>query len=178
MEEARSFYPTKNGGHEAIVLYLLQKCNCQTFLELGIYQGDVIKVAKTFVKKCVGVDIVDHIGPNKKFTFIQKTTDEFFETNSDNFDAVFIDADHRYESAVKDLENSLKILNYNGFIIMHDTDPYKKEYLDPGYCGDSYKITQYVYDNHPELDIITLPVTEAGLTIIKRKHETRHKLYV
>jgi hypothetical protein len=77
-----------------------------------------------------------------------------------------------------DLENSLKILNYNGIIFIHDTDPISKKYTDYGYCGDSYNINNYIYNNHPELDLITLPLTEAGLTIVKRKHENRYNLYV
>ena len=40
-------------------------------------------------------------------------------------------------------------------------------------CGDSYRI----YDNHPELDLNTLPLTAAGLSIVKRKNENRSTLF-
>jgi predicted O-methyltransferase YrrM len=105
------------------------------------------------------------------------TADDFFSINNENFDIIFIDADHKYESCVKDLENSLNILNYNGIIFIHDTDPVSLKYTMSGYCGDSYKINKYIYDTHPELDLITLPLTEAGLSIVKRKNQNRFNLY-
>lgn len=174
----KSFYPPKTGGHESVILDILKKTYCHNYLELGIYKGDIISKAATFITNCVGVDIIDHIGPIKNFKFIKLSTDDFFISNTDKFDIIFIDADHKYESCVKDLENSLKILNYNGIIFIHDTDPISKKYTDSGYCGDSYNINNYIYNNHTELDLITLPLTEAGLTIIKRKHENRYNLYV
>ena len=173
----KSFYPPNTGGHESVILDILKKVNCQKYLELGIYKGSIISVASKFVNKTVGVDIIDHIGSNKNFDFINSTTDDFFNENKENFDVIFIDADHKYESCVKDFENSLKILNYNGFIFIHDTDPISNKYTDFGYCGDSYKINKYIYENHQELDIITLPLTEAGLTIVKRKNENRFNLF-
>lgn len=174
----KSFYPSTTGGHETVILDILNKVNCQKYLELGIYKGETISKAATFINKAVGVDIIDHIGINKNFEFIKSSTDDFFDSNEENFDAIFIDADHKYESCIKDFENSLKILNYNGFIFIHDTDPISKKYTDFGYCGDSYKINNYIYDKHPELDLITLPLTEAGLSIVKRKNENRYNLYI
>ena len=175
---SKSFYPDSSGGHEHVILHVLHKTNCQNFLELGIYKGDIIRNASTFVKNCVGVDIVDNIGESKNFTFFKSTTDDFFKTNNLKFDIIFIDADHKYSSCIKDFENSLKILNYNGIIFIHDTDPISIKYTDFGYCGDSYKMNKYIYDNHPELDLITLPMTEAGLSLVKRKNENRHQLYL
>jgi len=174
----KSFYPPRTGGHESVILDILRKVNCQKYLELGIYKGNTIRIASTFINKTVGVDIIDHIGPNKNFHFIKSTTDDFFSKNKENFDVIFIDADHKFESCVKDFENSLKILNYNGFIFIHDTDPISEKYTNFGYCGDSFKINKYIYDKYPELDLITLPLTEAGLSIIKRKNENRHNLYI
>ena len=175
---SKSFYPPRTGGHETVILDIIKKVNCQNYLELGIYKGDTISKASAFVENCVGVDIIDHIGEDKHFRFIKATTDDFFNENKETFDVIFIDADHKYESCVKDFENSLKILNYNGFIFIHDTDPISKKYTGFGFCGDSYKINDYIYKHHQDLDLITLPLTEAGLTIVKRKHENRHNLYI
>ena len=47
------------------------------------------------------------------------------------------------------------------------------KYIAPGYCNDCYKITDYITLNHPELEMVTLPCTEAGLTIVKRKKDRR-----
>jgi len=175
--DSKSYYTKHTGGHEMIILTILNKANVQSFLELGIYKGDCIMKAAQFIPNCVGVDIVDHIGPNKNFKFVNATTDDFFSSNTSKFDAIFIDAEHKLDVAIRDLENSLKVLNYNGFIFMHDTDPACKELVHPGYCGTAYGINEYVYKSHPELDMVTLPVTEAGITIIKRKNENRATSY-
>ena len=73
----------------------------------------------------------------------------------------------------EDFEASLKLLNEFGIIILHDTDPISEKYLDKGYCGDSYKMLNWLETNHPEMSVITLPISEAGLTIIKRSNDRR-----
>ena len=53
----------------------------------------------------------------------------------------------------------------------------EKKYLDPGYCGDSYKMIDWLNENYTDLEVITLPVTQAGLTMIKRKKDRRTLSY-
>jgi hypothetical protein len=158
--------------HQELILSILELTGCETFLELGVQSGMCLINATRIVKRAIGVDIKD-IREQKVGEFYECTTDEFFKNFTDNVDIVFIDADHHFESARKDFENSLKLLNKNGIIIIHDTDPMSKDLLCQTRCGDSYKIINYIYNNHKELDIITLPLTLAGLSIIKRKDERR-----
>tara|TARA_R100000951_G_scaffold82238_1_gene69919 strand:- start:3741 stop:4091 length:351 start_codon:yes stop_codon:yes gene_type:complete len=96
----------------------------------------------------------------------------FFEKFKHKADMIFIDADHKYESASRDFKNSLDILNTGGVIIMHDTNPIEDRLFDFGYCGDSYKIISDL-EAEEGLNILTLPCTEAGLSIITRKGEIR-----
>ena len=82
----KSFYPPNTGGHESVILDILKKTYCHNYLELGIYKGDIISNAATFITKCVGVDITDHIGPNKNFKFIKLSTDDWaFMSSPDEF---------------------------------------------------------------------------------------------
>lgn len=97
----------------------------------------------------------------------------FFLHFKEKADMIFIDADHSYESAKKDFLNSISILSESGIIIMHDTDPENNSLFSPGYCGDSYKIVSFVEENMKDLNIITLPIAEAGLSIISRKKSSR-----
>jgi hypothetical protein len=46
-------------------------------------------------------------------------------------------------------------------------------YLNPNYCGDSYKMDEWIRENYTEFDVMTLPLTQAGLTIVKRKCDKR-----
>jgi hypothetical protein len=149
---------------------------CEKYLELGVYDGETFDEVFNVVKHAVCVDIKD-LRKNKQGVFHKMTTDKFFTINKDTFDMIFIDADHCFESAKVDFENSLKILNRYGIIFMHDTDPIHKKYTDQGYCGDSYKMVDYIHKKHPELNIITIPITITGLSIIMRKKDRRSLNY-
>jgi len=39
------------------------------------------------------------------------------------YDVIFIDGLHYYKQVLKDIKNSLKILNKDGFILVHDCLP-------------------------------------------------------
>ena len=93
---SKSFYPPRTGGHETVILGIIEKVNCQNYLELGIYKGETTSKASDFVGNCVGVDIIDHVDEDKHFRFIKSTTDDFFNENKETFDVIFIDADHKY----------------------------------------------------------------------------------
>jgi predicted O-methyltransferase YrrM len=163
--------------HHELILKILQLTGCETYLELGVCKGPTFILANNIVKRAIGVDVYDD-RIYKVGEFYECSTDDFFNFFHDNVDIVFIDADHHFESVRKDFENSLKILNKHGIIIFHDTDPVSEELLSPSRCGDGYKIVDYIYENHKELDMITLPVTIAGLTIVTRKSDRRVFNYI
>ena len=54
---------------------------------------------------------------------LEKTRDEFFKDNTGTFDLVFIDGLHEYAQVKKDILNSLKFLNKDGLILVHDCLP-------------------------------------------------------
>lgn len=68
------------------------------------------------VKKKIGVDPVS--GGN-----VRLTSDDFFKTNKEKFDIIFIDGLHKYHQVRKDILNSIKCLNKNGVILIHDCLP-------------------------------------------------------
>ena len=45
---------------------------------------------------------------------------EYLTNCKEKFDIIFIDGDHSYEGVKKDYDNSLPLLNNNGYIIFHD----------------------------------------------------------
>jgi len=159
-------------GHIEIILQMVRLTGCKKYLELGIWDGFNISKIKSFSEYCVGVDIEDR-RKYHNFVFEHMNTDDFFSENVDTFDIIFIDADHNFESVKKDFINSLNILNKHGIIFLHDTDPISGKYIEPRFCGDSYKMIDWLNDNYPELNVLTIPVTEAGLTIINRKINRR-----
>jgi len=54
---------------------------------------------------------------------IRKKSDEFFLDNNIYYDCIFIDGLHEYDQVKKDINNSLKFLNYGGIIFIHDCLP-------------------------------------------------------
>lgn len=163
----------QNGHYSNIIKWLVELTNCQSYLELGVEYGTNIIEIKNLVKICVGVDInVVDIIDKGIIDFYQMKTDDFFNKNNQKFDIIFIDANHNFEQVKKDFNNSLKILNKYGIIILHDTDPMIEELLKPEYCDDSYKIVDYI-STKKDLNIITFPIQETGMTFVMRKDDRR-----
>jgi hypothetical protein len=165
-------YPGFKHNHSNFIAELVKQINCKTYLELGIYDGITLSLVQPFVPRIISVDTKD-VRKWRIGEFHLETTDSFFEHFDEKVDVIFIDADHSFESVKKDFINSIRLLNEFGMIILHDTDPISEMYLDPGYCGDSYKMDKWLRENYTDLDVMTLPLTQAGLTIIKRKDDKR-----
>ena len=168
-----AFLEDSSFNRSDMIYNIIKSIGCESYLELGLYDGNTINKINTIVPHCVGVDIIP---VNITGTFFLGTTDDFFKINKETFDIIFIDANHSLKSAEKDFNNSLKILNKYGIIFIHDTDPISEKYTLQGYCGDSYKLIDMLNENK-ELNCITLPVLAAGLTIINRKSDRRSFIY-
>lgn len=146
-----------------------------SYLELGIddkNQKSPCILLSNRIKRIVGVDINPKSLPSS-IEFNLCTTDEFFSSTTETFDAIFIDADHRGQSVSKDLENSLKVLNKGGLIFIHDLDPSEKIYEAPEWCGDGYKILDSIDSNM--YNYIVLPFDTPGIAILQRKEDLRYK---
>lgn len=163
--------------HSAFIANLAKIYKPNVYVELGLYQGETLRKIIPYAKKIIGVDLKSNISlealkeyPNIELHYT--TTDNFFENYNEHIDMAFIDADHKYESAMKDFENVLSRLNPGGIIILHDTDPEYDYLIHPGYCGDSYKLVQN-FENRNDINIITIPIQEAGLSIVTKKNNTR-----
>lgn len=97
-----------------IIQHFIDKYNFQSYLEIGYLNGECFDKIE-----CPGKLSID---PNGQAMFIG-TSDEFFETNIEKWDLVFLDALHIYPQVLKDLNNILKCLNKNGIIVVHDILP-------------------------------------------------------
>jgi hypothetical protein len=98
---------------------LIEKFQYECYLEIGISEGHTFN--KIVCKNKIGVD------PNGGGTH-QTTSDQFFSSNSDKFDVIFIDGLHLSDQVDRDLINSLICINRGGRIIVHDCLPYQEEY--------------------------------------------------
>ncbi len=102
----------------SIINHLINKHNLNNYLEIGVRDGR--NYDKILVKNKTGVDPY----PTKDINGLHKlTSDDFFKINKTKFDLIFIDGLHLEKQVDKDIEESLKILSNDGFIIMHDCNP-------------------------------------------------------
>lgn len=171
---------TQIAHHSDFVSAMASIYKPRNYLELGLYVGETLNKVVPWCEKVYGVDTnLGRVFVNPtlrdRIELHQSTTDDFFEKIRDLniiFDMAFIDADHRHTSALRDLENVLRYLRPGGIVIMHDTDPLSDHYKAPDLCGDSYKLVEKL-ELHQRLNIVTVPLAEAGLSLITRKKESR-----
>jgi hypothetical protein len=149
-----------------LVNYLIDKNEYKYYLEIGCDKNQLF--SKINLDEKVGVD--PYSGGN-----IRKTSDDFFLKNSKIFDLVFIDGLHTYKQVKKDILNSIKFLNYNGIILVHDClpDTMSKQAV-PRYKmqwnGDVWKAIVDLRQNE-NLEIFTLEADQ-GIGIIQKRKNT------
>lgn len=101
--------------NSAVRKILDKKKDCE-YLEIGCDDNFVFNSIMLPDENKIGVD--PRQGGNRRMT-----SDKFFSQNKKNFDVIFIDGLHHYEQCQKDVINSLKFLNLNGYIFIHDLLP-------------------------------------------------------
>lgn len=111
-----------NLNRTSIINYLITKYNLKNYLEIGVRDGVNFNKIKIINKTGVDPDPTEECKTDKIEIM---TSDDYFNKTKDSkkFDIIFIDGLHLMHQVDLDLENSLKHLNDNGFIIMHDCNP-------------------------------------------------------
>ncbi len=142
---------------------IIKKNNYEDYLEIGCFDDDCFKNIKIANK--IGVD------PIKGGT-IRKTSDDFFEENTDFFDIIFIDGLHEFDQVKKDILNSIKFLNNGGTILCHDTLP--EQFLEQTvpysigtWVGDVWKaIVEFRTSKNLDICVCTI---DHGVSVIKKR---------
>ena len=127
---------------------LVEKFNFNSYLELGIAQGETWNNVKCNLKE--GVDsnsniLIDNV--------VISTTDDYFEKLNKNkkFDLVFIDACHEKHHVKNDFFNSFKHLNDDGIVVFHDINSWSRQGAEPySSHGDCYEFWINLVDNYGE----------------------------
>ena len=128
------FKKTKSGKlftRTDIINYCISLFGFDSYLEIGYGDGKNYKNVR-----CLNKKVVD---PFKEKPCIKMFSDDFFKSNKEKFDLIFIDGDHSCRQVLRDVENSIKFLNQDGIILMHDCSPPTKRYEAKDTCGDAWK---------------------------------------
>lgn len=142
-----------------VVKFCVDFFKFDSYLEIGCkdnFTFDQINVAKK-----VGVD------PFSGGT-IKMYSDEFFLQNTEKFDIVFIDGDHRCRQAYRDIKNALNVLNDGGIVVAHDCNPRIKadESIENIRCGDAWK--SFVHYRQDENILSAVGDFDFGVGVIKK----------
>ena len=165
--------PIETFNHTEFLSFMAKWIKPESYLELGVRAGGNFYSIASHCKVACGVDI--NLSQMQcpilsNMVLVEKTTDEFFTSlDSDTFfDMIFIDADHKSESVIKDFINASKFIIDDGFIFLHDTYPCNKKMIDPYFLNDCYKAALHIKNNFmDDFEMVTLPFNP-GLTIIKK----------
>ncbi|MDD5570125.1 MAG: class I SAM-dependent methyltransferase [Bacteroidales bacterium] len=156
-----------------LINYLIKRYDYKSYLEIGCYKNECFD--NIVCENKIGVD--PYSGGN-----VRMSSDKFFLLNKlkifnrKKFDIILIDGLHYSVQVCRDIKNSLKCLNNDGTIIIHDCHPLNEEeatYPDKGtknWNGDVWKALVQ-YRQKPELDIITADF-DWGCGIIKVRQNT------
>ena len=149
-----------------LIDFLNTKHKFSSYLEIGCDNDELF--SKINIDNKIGID--PEKGGNLKIT-----SDNFFLQNSKKFDCIFIDGLHRYHQVIKDIKNSLNILNPDGVILLHDCLPNSYFHQAIPRCqyiwnGDVWKAIVDLRHNN-DLNIYTCEIDQ-GIGIIKKGKNT------
>ncbi len=143
-------------NYHTVINHFIKERFYSSYLELGVRDKHA-----TFNNVCakikIGVDLNRSCLPD----FVG-TTDEFFATNKQTWDIIFIDACHEANQVMRDFDNSLKVLREGGLIIMDDINPEEEWLTSQNYCGDAW-ITFSNLRKREDLKVMGVEGTRFGL---------------
>lgn len=113
-----------------VINLLIRRGNYSRYLEIGCQSDVAFNAVQAPIK--VGVDPVSG-------GTIRDRSDNFFATNRDTFDIVFIDGDHHHDQVARDVDNALRFLGPGGTIVMHDCLPPDADHESLQRCGTAWR---------------------------------------
>ena len=151
-----------------IINRIIKSNGAKKYLEIGVDDG--VNFSKINCHHKIGVDPA----PNSRAN-IHLNSDEFFDNNKESFDVIFIDGLHHANQVHKDIINSLKVLNKNGYVVCHDMNPMEEQqqvipYKGGAWTGDCWKAFVRLRMEENDLEMYTVD-TDYGCGIITRGHQ-------
>jgi len=159
----KSFLVKKNTQHNfrhEIINFFTKKED--KYLEIGVEYGLTFK--NVHFEEKIGVDPDPKFETENKNELKKITSDDFFHSNKETFDAIFIDGMHQSEYLLKDINNSIECLTENGLIFIDDILPISyneqlkvpnKHYYENGilkygepWTGDVWKVMFHILKNY------------------------------
>ena len=173
-----------NSGDQKAIYFLIKFFKPKKILEFGTHLGassasialamksedledqkfstvDIIDVndikTKHWLKyksKNSALENIKSIGMEKNVNFLVSNSIDFLKNNSQKYDFIFLDGSHRAGYVYNEIHLSLKLLNKNGIILLHDYFPQGKKIWDgkdaiPG----PYMGVKKIINLNPDIDV-------------------------
>jgi hypothetical protein len=151
---------------------LIKKNNYKSYLEIGVN----VSTQQGWNWKGIEIELKHGVDPEVDTTY-KMTSDDFFKLNiPQTYDLIFVDGLHLAEQAYTDIKNSLKKLNENGTIVVHDCNPIeeitqRRVRESAAWHGDVWKAILKLRIEEPDLEIFTVDTDEGCAIIRKGKQE-------
>jgi hypothetical protein len=142
--------------------------DARDYLEIGIHDGACLQ--RLHLANITGVD-PNPLAAGKRWCtrFYPFTSDIYFKAiKNEKFDIIFIDGLHTGEQVTKDINNSLKRLNPEGAIVLHDMNPSEEWRERPDTNGDCWRAIYRVRTTNPDVIAFTIDADQ-GLGVILPK---------
>jgi len=161
--------------HVDFIAELARVMRPAVYLELGIFQAEVLNTVAPYAGQAIGLDIAPGAAafvrraPNVRF--VCATTDSFVAEMRESgleIDMLFIDADHSAEAVVRDFDNYFPLVRQQGLILLHDTHPGTAQLTEPGWCGDAYRAVEELQRRSAGFEMMTIPKSP-GLTLCRKR---------
>lgn len=159
--------------HSLYLADLARQLKPESYLEVGIYEGETFKLVSPHANRSFGIDIsssaIRSIANVRHSTAFLGTLGDFIGANHGigGFDLIFIDADHAKDSVISDFDNACNLLAPNGLLVLHDTWPGSIDFAQNGFCGDAYLAVPLLREKYSDWSFVTLP-THPGMTFCQR----------
>lgn len=159
---------TQNVDRIGIINSIIGRNGFTRYLEIGMAYGHTF-----FPVVCQHKDSVEYRPPDPKLmpTF-KMTSDEYFRHFKGRlkYDVVFIDGDHERRQVLADIRNALDMIEDNGVIVCHDTNPPTIRYTMNDLCFNAYQAVVDVWFDE-QLSVtchtVTLPSDQGnGVSVI------------
>lgn len=181
-----------------IIQRLINATNAKNYVEIGVNNGKCFLRIRAHRK--IAVDPVSKIPAGRKLKYLfknpsnvnnsyfEKTSDDFFRQETQTLsnirpDVVFVDGLHTYEQSLRDVLNSLSVLQNGGIVLMHDCNPLTATAAFPAasiddakrmvddckevWNGDVWKAIVHLRSLHSDLEVFVLDC-DHGVGVVRR----------
>jgi hypothetical protein len=156
--------------------YLIKKYELVNYLEIGVNDGlcirQIVAEHKDGVDPYPGSEIGGAEVPEINYPISSDNFFEFIKNQDIKYDMVFIDGLHHSEQVDKDIQNALKHITDEGFIILHDCNPldYTMQLVPRAsglWNGDVWKSIIKLRCIEPNLEVMVVD-TDWGVGVVRK----------